>query len=82
VWTNTRTNGTAWENGRHCSQGVSPDVPTISTWSCGAPSWTPGDCQFQSGKYGDATSTSGAWTGTGASNVACTNEYHLYCFEQ
>jgi hypothetical protein len=82
VWTNTRTDGTAWDNGRECSPGPSPDVGTLSTWSCGAPSWTPGDCQFESGKYGEATSTSGSWTGTTSSNVGCTQQYHLYCFQQ
>jgi hypothetical protein len=82
VWTNTRTNGTAWDNSRNCSPGPSPDVGIESTWSCGAPSWTAGDCQFESGKYGEATSTTGSWTGTESSNTACTNQYRLYCFEQ
>ena len=82
VWTNTRTNGTAWDNSRQCAVGPNPDIPGLWTWSCGAPSWTAGDCQFQSGKYGQANSTGGDWTGTNSSNTACTNQFHLYCFEQ
>jgi hypothetical protein len=83
VWTNTTTGGMAWELTTNCATGPGTDPPGgFGTWSCGAPSWTPGDCQFQSGKFGDATSTSGSWTGTDSSNHACTNENHIYCFEQ
>jgi len=82
VWTNTTTDARAWDNGRHCSPGPSPDIPGLSTWSCGAPSWTPGDCRFESGKYGLATSTTGSWTGTTNSNIGCDNRFRLYCFEQ
>ena len=82
VWTNTRTDGTAWDNSRQCAVGPSIDIPGLWTWSCGAPSWTAGDCGFQSGKYGQANSTSGSWTGTGSSNIGCSSQFHLYCFEQ
>jgi len=82
VWTNTRTDGRAWDNSTQCAQGPNVDVSGIWTWSCGAPSWTAGDCQFQSGKYGQANSTSSSWTGTSSSNINCGNQFHLYCFEQ
>jgi hypothetical protein len=82
VWTNTTNDGRAWDNGRQCAPGISSDTPGLWTWSCGAPSWTAGDCHFQSGKYGLATATSGAWTGTADSNVACDQHFHLYCFQQ
>ena len=82
VWTNTTTDARAWDNGRQCSPGPNPDVPGISTWSCGAPTWTPGDCRFESGKFGQATSTSGSWTGTSSSNLGCDSQFRLYCFEQ
>jgi hypothetical protein len=82
VWTNTRADGRAWDNSTQCAQGPSIDIPGLWTWSCGAPSWTAGDCQFQSGKYGQANSTSGAWTGATSSNVACDSQFHIYCFEQ
>jgi hypothetical protein len=82
VWTNTTADARAWDNGRHCSPGPSPDIPGLSTWSCGAPSWTPGDCRFESGRFGQATSTSGAWTGTTNNNTGCDNRFRLYCFEQ
>jgi len=82
VWTNTTTDARAWDNSRQCSPGPNPDVPGISTWSCGAPSWTPGDCRFESGKFGQATSTTSSWTGTSTSNTACDNQFRLYCFEQ
>lgn len=82
VWTNTTTSGLAWDNGRNCATGPSESVPNPSSWTCGAPSWTAGDCQFQSGKFGLATSTTSSWTGTESSNINCTNTFHLYCFEQ
>jgi hypothetical protein len=82
VWTNTRSNGAAWDNSRNCAPGTGPDVPGVASWSCGAPTWTAGDCQFESGKYGIATATDGSWTGTASSNTACTNAYHLYCVQQ
>jgi hypothetical protein len=82
VWTNTRADGSAWDNSTHCAVGPNPDIPGLWTWSCGAPSWTAGDCRFQSGKYGLASSATASWTGTGSSNVACNEAYHLYCFEQ
>lgn len=82
VWTNTRTNGTAWDNSRQCAVGPNIDIPGLWTWSCGQPSWSPGDCAFQSGKFGQANSTSGSWTGTESSNIGCSNQFHLYCFEQ
>jgi hypothetical protein len=82
VWTNTRHDGRAWDNRTQCALGSGPDDPTVWSWSCGAPSWTAGDCQFQSGKYGLATAASGAWTGTSSSNIGCDNLFHLYCFEQ
>jgi hypothetical protein len=82
VWTNTRTDGRAWDNSRQCAVGPNIDIPGLWTWSCGAPSWTAGDCQFQSGKYGLASSTSGSWTGTTSSNTGCDNQFHIYCFEQ
>ena len=82
VWTNTTTNGRAWDNGRQCAAGISSDTPGLWTWTCGAPSWTAGDCRFQSGKYGQANSTSGSWTGTDISNTGCDQSFHLYCFEQ
>lgn len=82
VWTNTKTDGRAWDNSTNCSPGPSPDVGTLSTWSCGPPAWSPGDCQFQSGKFGMADSTTGSWTGTASSNQGCDNRYRLYCFEQ
>jgi len=82
VWTNTRSNGTAWDNSRNCAPGTGPDIPGVASWSCGAPSWTPGDCQFESGKYGQATATDSSWTGGESSNVACTNAFHLYCVQQ
>jgi len=82
VWTNKRPSGAAWDNGRQCAQVPKPDIPGLATWSCGAPSWTPGDCQFESGKYGVASSTGASWTATESSNVACTQTYRLYCFEQ
>jgi hypothetical protein len=82
VWTNTTTSGLAWDNGRNCATGPSESVPTPSSWTCGAPSWTAGDCVFQSGKFGLATSTTSTWTGTEISNINCTNTFHLYCFEQ
>ena len=82
VWTNTRTNAAAWDNRTQCAAGIEPDDTGVWSWSCGAPSWTPGDCAFQSGKYGQANSTSGSWTGTGSSNDSCSNQFHIYCFEQ
>ncbi len=82
VWTNTTTSGQAWDNSRQCAIGPNPDIPGLWTWSCGAPSWTAGDCQFQSGKYGLATSTTGTWTGATSSNINCENLYHLYCMQQ
>jgi hypothetical protein len=82
VWTNTTTGGQAWDNARQCAAGISSDEAGLWTWSCGAPGWTPGDCRFQSGKYGDAHSTSGSWTGTANSNTGCDQALHLYCFEQ
>ena len=83
VWTNTTTGGQAWDNARQCAAGISSDeAGGMWTWSCGAPGWTAGDCRFQSGKYGDAHSTSGSWTGTANSNTGCDTPLHLYCFEQ
>ena len=82
VWSNTRTNATAWDNSTQCAQGIGPDDTGVWSWTCGAPSWTAGDCAFQSGKYGQANSTSGSWTGTGSSNEGCSNQFHIYCFEQ
>ena len=82
VWTNTRTNATAWDNSTQCAVGPNIDIPGLWTWSCGAPSWIAGDCGFQSGKYGQANSTTGSWTGTESSNIGCGNQFHLYCFEQ
>ena len=82
VWTNTRTNATAWDNGTQCAQGIGPDDTGVWTWTCGSPSWTAGDCAFQAGKYGQANSTGSSWTGTSSSNIGCTNQFHLYCFEQ
>ena len=83
VWTNTRTNGRAWDNSRNCAVGPGPDTPSaIASWSCGPPGWSPQDCQFQSGKFGLANSTSGSWTGTASSNNSCSSSYHLYCVQQ
>ena len=82
VWTNTTTDGHAWDNGRQCADGISSDIPGLWTWSCGAPSWTAGDCRFQSGRYGLATSTSGSWTGTTTNNTGCDQRFHIYCFQQ
>jgi hypothetical protein len=82
VWTNTTTGGQAWDNARQCAAGISSDESGVWTWTCGAPGWTAGDCRFQSGKYGDAHSTSGSWTGTANSNTACDQALRLYCFEQ
>lgn len=82
VWTNTTTGGQAWDNARQCAAGISSDERGVWTWTCGAPGWTAGDCRFQSGKYGDAHSTSGSWTGTANSNTACDQALRLYCFEQ
>jgi hypothetical protein len=83
VWTNTTTAGPAWDNSTTCALGPGTDgVPGIGSWTCGSPDFSPGDCAFQSGKFGMATATNGAWTGTATSNVACTNLFRLYCFEQ
>lgn len=83
VWTNTTNSGLASDNGRTCAAGPGTDgAPGIITWSCGAPVETAGNCQFQSGKYGLATSTTGSWTGTSSSNDACSNLFRLYCFQQ
>jgi hypothetical protein len=83
VWSNTTNSGHAWDNGRNCASGPGSDgVPGLHTWSCGAPLETAGDCQFQSGKYGLATSVTGTWTGANDSNVACTSLFRLYCFQQ
>ena len=83
AWTNTTTSGAAWDNTRACAVGPSPDTPgQIATWSCGSPEWSPGDCQFQSGKFGEVQSTASAWTGTGSSNTSCSSAYHLYCVQQ
>ena len=83
VWTNTTSSGAAFGNGTSCAQGPGPDAPTqIASWSCGAPSWSPGDCQFQSGKYGLASSATASWTGTGSSSNSCSSSYHLYCVQQ
>jgi hypothetical protein len=82
VWTNTTSGGQAWDNARHCAAGISSDESGMWTWTCGAPGWTAGDCRFQSGKYGDAHSTSGSWTGTANSNTGCDETLRLYCFEQ
>lgn len=80
AWTNTTAGGTAWDNSTTCAQGSS--AGQIASWSCGSPSWSPGDCQFQSGKYGLASSTTSSWTGTGSSNNSCSSSYHLYCVQQ
>jgi len=80
AWTNTTAGGSAWDNSTTCAPG--PSAGQIASWSCGSPSWTPGDCQFQSGKYGLTSSTTSSWTGTGASNISCSNSYHLYCVQQ
>ena len=82
VWTNTTTSGHAWDNGRQCAAGISSDEHGVWTWTCGAPGWTAGDCRFQSGKYGDAHSSSGSWTGTVTSNTSCDQALRLYCFQQ
>jgi hypothetical protein len=83
VWTNTTSDGAPWELTTNCATGPGTDPPGgFGTWSCGAPTWTAGDCQFQSGKYGDANSATSSWTGTGSSNHACNNLNHIYCFEQ
>ncbi len=83
VWTNTRTSGVAWDNSRNCALGPGSDgVPGINSWTCGSPDFSPGNCANQSGKFGQATATNGSWTGTESSNVACTNLFRLYCFEQ
>jgi hypothetical protein len=83
VWTNTTSSGTARSNSTNCALGPTPDNnPGIHTWSCGPTVGSPGDCAFQSGNYGFATSTSSSWTGSSSSNTACSNLYHLYCFEQ
>jgi len=83
VWTNTTNSGLAWDNSTNCAPGPSPDgFPGLNTWSCGPPTYSPGDCQFQSGKYGLANATNGSWTGTSSSNLGCNNVFRLYCFEQ
>lgn len=83
VWTNTTSNGTARDHRRNCATGPGTDPPGgFGTWSCGAPSWTPGDCQFQSGNYGFADATNSTWTGTASSNTGCDNLHHIYCVEQ
>lgn len=73
VWTNTTTAGLAWENTRDCALGSGP-----ATWTCNPTT----ECPFESGKYGQAQSTSAAWTGETSSNTACSNAYRLYCLEQ
>jgi len=82
VWTNARANATAWDNSTRCAVGIGPDDTGVWTWTCGGPTWTAGDCGLQAGEYGQANSTSGSWTGTGPSNESCSNQFHLYCFEQ
>jgi hypothetical protein len=81
VWTNTTTAGAAHDAGTNCAVGPPTDPPhTLFTWSCGPPSWSPMDCNFQGGAFGDATMTNSAWTLV--SNTACNNTFHIYCFEQ
>ncbi len=83
VWTNTTTSGLAWDVSRNCGQGPATDPPfAYGAWSCGAPTWTAGDCANQSGKYGFADSAASDWTGTSSSNKGCDSMSHLYCFEQ
>ncbi|MFQ5571012.1 MAG: hypothetical protein ACE5G0_15135 [Rhodothermales bacterium] len=73
VWTNTTTAGLAWDNTRDCALGSGP-----ATWTCDPST----ECPFESGKFGLAHATDGSWTGQEASNIACSNTYHLYCLEQ
>ena len=81
VWTNTTTGGAAYDAGTNCAVGPPTDPPhTLFTWSCGPPEWSPMDCNFQGGTFGDATMTNSQWTLI--SNVACNNTLHIYCFEQ
>ena len=80
VWTNTTTSGAASDNSTQCAQGIGPDDTGIWSWSCGSPSWSPGDCANQAGRFGIATSTGGDWTAS--SFTSCSNSFHLYCFEQ
>jgi len=81
VWTNTTTSGAGTGVGLQCSTGYSPDPPyDLFTWSCGPPSWSPSDCNFQGGAFGDATQTNASWTAS--SSTACNNLFHIYCLEQ
>ncbi len=73
VWTNTRTNGQAWDILRDCALGSGP-----ATWTCNPTT----ECPFESGKYGLANATDGSWTGQESSNTDCAKSYRLYCFEQ
>ena len=80
VWTNTTTSGFAADVTRTCGKGPATDTGVYGAWSCGAPTWTAGDCQFQSGRFGLANQTNSTWTSS--SNEGCHNLYHIYCFEQ
>ncbi len=68
VWTNTKTNGKAFDHRRDCGPGSSQ-----------ADVWRSAD-QFESGHFGNVGDTGSTWTSN--TNTACTNSFHLYCFEQ
>jgi len=68
VWTNTKTNGKAFDHRRDCGPGGSQ-----------ADVWGSAD-QFESGHFGNIGDTGSTWTSN--TNTACTNSFHLYCFQQ
>ncbi len=68
VWTNTTTNGKAFDHRRDCGPGGSQ-----------ADVWGSAD-QFESGHFGNVGDTGSTWTTN--TNTACNNSFHLYCFEQ
>ena len=68
VWTNTKTNGKAFDHRRDCGPGGSQ-----------ADVWGSAD-QFESGHYGNVGDSGSTWTSN--TNTTCTSLFHLYCFEQ
>ncbi len=77
VWTNTLTNGLAFDYRRDCAGGGGP-----TTWTCSEVSGGTYECRFESGAFGIATSTTASWTHLTDNNTACDNLFRLYCFEQ
>ncbi len=68
VWTNTKTDGDAFDHRRDCGPGGSQsDV------------WGSAD-QFESGHFGTAGDSGATWTTN--TNTGCNNSFRLYCFEQ